>query len=446
MTLAYELALLGEPTTDQAKQVEEAVADMVALFNLRLGHEVSWSVRPRKFAPNQKRAAAAAFFGGVGVSAGATASLINEAIPLIPIVSDIRNTSSELPSQFRMMNALAYADVGPKRVASALLECAGLLPHQRRVFVSYRREEAKAAALQLFDALSARHYDVFLDTRGVPPGEAFQSVLWHRLCESDVLIMLDTAGYFASRWTSAEFGRALAKGISVLRIGWPGVSRSARTATASGIELLDSEVGATDGLIAPEAIERICVQLEVVRSESVAVRRLNLVSKLGYGVRSIGGTVAGVGIGSGAYLRLPDGKLVVAYPSVGVPTAETLHEARLFSPDADVAVIYDHIGISEKWLQHLNWLGDNITMPRWVKVTEASWDLADGPVPNPVCRSRADRDGDTRMCRGVGRASGNYSDGMGDLPGPWRELREVNRPIPERILRGNLSRRKQTFR
>jgi hypothetical protein len=100
-----------------------------------------------------------------------------------------------------------------------LLECVGLLPRQRRVFVSYRRDEARQAALQMFDALSSRHFYVFLDTHGITPAEDFQAMLWHRLCDSDVLLMLDTPNYFEGRWTSAEFGRALAKGISVLRIG-----------------------------------------------------------------------------------------------------------------------------------------------------------------------------------------------------------------------------------
>jgi TIR domain len=69
---------------------------------------------------------------------------------------------------------------------------------------------------------SARLFDVFLDTHGIAPAEDFQTMLWHRLCDSDVLVMLDTPNYFGSRWTSAEFGRALAKGIAVLRVGWPG--------------------------------------------------------------------------------------------------------------------------------------------------------------------------------------------------------------------------------
>ena len=87
-----------------------------------------------------------------------------------------------------------------------------------------------------FNSLSARVFDVFLDTHAIAPGEDFQAVLWHRLCDSDVLIMLDTAGYFEKRWTKAEYGRALAKGISVLRVGWPVINRSRYAGTSSRMD------------------------------------------------------------------------------------------------------------------------------------------------------------------------------------------------------------------
>lgn len=172
----------------------------------------------------------------------------------------------------RPLNCLAYQVDGPQRVATALLECAGLLPRQRRVFVSYRRNESREAALQLFDVLSARHFDVFLDTHGIGPAEDFQAMLWHRLCDSDVLVMLDTPGYFESRWTSAEFGRALAKGISVLRVGWPNSTASARISTASRLDLDVSDIDAGTGRLTDDVVTRICFQIEALRSQSHAVR------------------------------------------------------------------------------------------------------------------------------------------------------------------------------
>jgi hypothetical protein len=105
---------------------------------------------------------------------------------------------------------MAFGTAGPKleALAAALLECVGLLRPQRRVFISYRRVESANAALQLHEALGSRGFDVFLDTYDVRPAEDFQAIVWHRLCDSDVMVMLDTPGYFGSRWTAAEIGRA----------------------------------------------------------------------------------------------------------------------------------------------------------------------------------------------------------------------------------------------
>jgi hypothetical protein len=136
-------------------------------------------------------------------------------------------------------------------------------------------------------------------------------------------------------------------------------------------------VSANDGTIAPSAIDRIAQQLELVRSKSIAVRRLNLLSKLAGAVQLVGGTLLGVGAGNGIHFLLPSGKSVVAYPAVGVPTSQTLHEASLVASSSDVVVIYDHVGINPHWLNHLDWLGSHITAPRWIRVTEAAWDLPD---------------------------------------------------------------------
>lgn len=163
--------------------------------------------------------------------------MLRSDIPVLPVASTEGRFEIEIPRQLRALNGLNYSTEGALRISTALLEGVGLLPRQRRVFVSYRRSEARGAALQLFDALSSRLFDVFLDTHGIPPAEDFQAALWHRVCDSDVLVMLDTPGYFESRWTSAEFGRALSKLISVLRVGWPNVTPSHRSQDSSNLDV-----------------------------------------------------------------------------------------------------------------------------------------------------------------------------------------------------------------
>ncbi len=376
MSFLYELAVLGAPSDEQVREVERLVAGAVGNFGLQLGSDVAWQVCPEKFRPDQQHAAAAVFFGGDQAPQANLQELLRDAVPILPVVSHEAQLEAEIPAFLRPLNYLPYG-AGAQRVATALLECVGLLPRQRRVFVSYRRDEARQAALQLFDALSSRLFDVFLDTHGIAPGEDFQSILWHRLCDCDVLIMLDTSSYFASRWTNAEFGRALAKGISVLSIGWPDVDPSPRTATATRIELRHRDVDMSNGRLTDDAIARIALGVEAKRSQSHAVRSLNLMSCLQKEVEKIGGCILGVGINKAVYIRLADGKDLVVYPTVGVPTSRSLHDAAVNAPGRSVAVVYDPVGLHPNWLAHLDWLGSQIPAPRWVKATEAAWQFAD---------------------------------------------------------------------
>jgi hypothetical protein len=373
----YELALLGEPSAAQVDELAEHVQRMLQPFGLTLGDEVLWHVQPEAFRPDQERSSAAIFFGGPLARLTDVAQVLRSGIPIVPVVSSLRLVGQEIPEALRSLNCLALNEASMSRVAATTLECCGLLPRQRRVFLSYRRDEARQAALQLFDALTLRQFDVFLDTHGVPPAEDFQAVLWHRLCDADVLVMLDTATYFDSRWTSAEFGRALAKGVAVLRVGWPDATPSIRTATASRAELLPGELDLQSGKISDDAAKRICDQIEQVRSQSLAVRRLNLVSNVRIGVEKIGGSFLGTGQHGAIHVQLPDGRPITIFTTLGVPTSAALHDASINSLGGEVGVVYDAIGLLPAWQQHLDWLGTQVTVTKWLKVAEISWLLAD---------------------------------------------------------------------
>ena len=380
MSVLYEFAILGAPSDAQVEELQAIVSQSIAPFGLRLGHEIAWSDRSANFTPDQHKASVAVFFGGNDAPEANLAELMRRAVPVIPVVSRPSKVGEEIPGILQTLNCLDYSQGGMQRVATALLECVGLLPRQRRIFLSYRREEATQVALQLFEALSARLFDVFLDTHKIGVAEDFQAMLWHNLCDTDVLVMLDTPTYFDSRWTAAEFGRALAKGVSVLRIGWPDCTPSERTKTANSIELAREEIDKDTGKLVDKLIDRICLRLEAVRVESHAVRNVNLVSNLRIAIEQIHGKFIGVGTHNAVLIILPDGSEVVVYPSVGVPTSTTLHDASTNSPNQSVAVIYDHIGLHPRWLAHLDWLGSHVSSAHWVKSSEAAWQFADWSV------------------------------------------------------------------
>jgi hypothetical protein len=371
----YKIAILGRPSAAQLKTFGRLVKTTETRFKLRSGRDIEVVVNPLVFRPESNCASAAIFFGGRrSAEIDVTGTLNVATTPVLPVATRAGSVAKEIPASLAGLNCVFYKEDGPERVFSALLECLGLLPRQRRVFLSYRRSEATAVAIQLFAELSARHYEVFLDTHRIGAGVNFQESLWHNLCDVDVLVMLDTPTYFESRWTAAEFGRALAKGIGVLRVKWPDFDASRVSGTSSLVELKEAEFR-SDGSVSDPALLRICHELEDFRSLAHATRHQSLVSAVQDAVVRVGGRVNGVDAHRAMQVTLRSGRQVVVQPVLGVPTSVTLHQALERAGSVESAIVFDHLGIMPSWLAHMDWLKTSVTGTRWIRTAEAAWDF-----------------------------------------------------------------------
>ncbi len=372
----YQCLLLGAPSEDQAAAFTATFDECLGQFGLQRGRDYSVS-GGITVDFSDTTATVAVFFGADGAEYPEAAQLIRLGVPVVPIVNSAARVNAELPVALRNINAMFHdaADTHMRRVVTAALQCLGLLPAQRRVFVSYRREESADVALQLYQELSARHFDVFLDTHSVSVAADFQAALWHRLCDSDVLVMLDTPGYFKSRWTSVEWGRAIAKHISMLQLVWPGHAPERESHLATSKKLTEADFNGSR--LTPDVVADVALELERVRSVSVALRHSNMVGTLRTAVEDLGGSVEGVGQKRSVILKLPSGNPLVVYPVVGVPTSLDVHDCIDLSDSRASAVIYDHLGISKEWCRHLDWLATRVSTVKWVRSREADWQLAD---------------------------------------------------------------------
>lgn len=372
----YQCLLLGSPTETQIAAFSATFGDCLNLFGLQRDRDFT-ICRGITADFSETTATVAIFFGADGAACPEAPRLSKLGVPIVPIVSSAARVSAELPAELRPINAMFHdaADASLRRVVTAALQCLGLLPAQRRVFVSYRREESADVALQLYEALSSRHFDVFLDTHSVSVAADFQAALWHRLCDSDVLVMLDTPGYFTSRWTTAEWGRAIAKHISMLQLVWPGHTPVRESHLATSKKLTETDFNGTR--LHPAVVADVALELERVRSVSVALRHSNMVGTLRTAVEDLGGRVEGVGQKRSVILKLPSGNSLVAYPVVGVPTSVDVHDCIDLSDSRAAAVVYDHLGISQEWQRHLEWLAVRVGDVKWLRSREADWQLAD---------------------------------------------------------------------
>src|SRR5215471_13927968 len=351
----YQIGILGSPQAAHQAALRQSIQEMIHPFGLSIGDGLDVLDPAACLTREPKAAFSAVFFGGPPFdqdSLQALTTLVHGNHPVIPLVEDLRTFSSNVPSILRSANGMALATAGTnlEALAAALLECVGLLRRQRRVFISYRRIESANAALQLHDALGSRGFDVFLDTYDVRPADDFQAIVWHRLCDSDVMVMLDTPGYFGSRWTAAEIGRALAKKIAVLGVVWPDHQPERVSQLREPIFLQNADLQGRDGPLTAPVVERILSTVERLRSRSLAIRHAAIAGALRSATEEIGGSVVAIGAHRGMKIVLADGRTLCAFPAVGVPTAEHFHDAAenikllgLSTTSAPV-LVYDHVG------------------------------------------------------------------------------------------------------
>lgn len=299
----------------------------------------------------------------------ALVDVLKDSAVVLPVVEDIASFSVNVPIQLRHINGVQIDPDDPKfeRDVGTIIENFRLLRKDRRLFISYKRDDSRRIALQLYEALDARGFDVFLDTHGVPPGADFQAVLWHRLADSDVVVLLDTPNFFESRWAREELTRANATSIQVLHLLWPGRSPPAEAALSSFLALeeedfCESNFGG-DGVLLDNVVKRIFVEVEALRARALASRHRYLVDAFCDEARRLGVEVD-VQPSRHIVFRGTENEGFVM-PLVGVPSARRLHEVydALFKEESTKVVwaLFDNRGLLSSTIDHLSWL--NISLP-----------------------------------------------------------------------------------
>jgi hypothetical protein len=319
--------------------------------------------------------------------------LVADGVLIIPIVTDTTTFSTSVPPQIATLNGISFADCGTEfeRLAARVLEGFGLLREKRRLFISYRRVETSSVAAQLYEALDAAGFDVFLDTHGVlRPGEPFQDILWHRLADTDVALILDSPGFLASRWTEEELARANTSNIQILQLLWPGQTEGATAAFSTFYPLTPDEFAGTDTLgaaarLVDPCVGRIVDAVEGLRARAIGARLAFLVREFALEARRAGLSVhttlerALVVSGSSA-------DRVLVLPAIGVPDAERYENlVELQNRELSTGrtyllppiLLYDQTGIRTRWLQHLSWLNGNLACARSVSLIDAKHWLSD---------------------------------------------------------------------
>jgi len=382
MITKYQLILIGN-NNDLRVSIIDTFKKRVQ--NLGLDENALSILDEKTFGSEYKRNAptTALYFGGDNTSFP-DLSILNDLLSsssfVLPVVNNLAYFTSLVPKQLHPINGFELqSERQVESLVGNILECLGLLRLARRLFISYKRNESRSVAIQLFEQLEQAGFDVFLDTHSVRPGDTFQDELWHRLVDTDVVVLLNTPGFLESEWTTEEVAKASAMSIGILQLVWPGHSpeRMSELSQLFYLKEADFEDKVFSGAkihLMDSANTKIIEQVESLRARSLAARQDNIISEFLSTAKSLN-VAANLQPEKFITVETTDGKEMVLIPTIGVPHAFTYNQSEELikrireHKSPKVFLLYDHRNIREKWLNHLTWLDGYLPVSS-LKITE----------------------------------------------------------------------------
>lgn len=371
MNYKYQLILLGSETL-----VRQAIIDQIntEISNLGLPIDILKIIEPknldRDYTGNQPTFAI--YFcpiDGEFLDLEETEKLLLDGTMILPVV--FNSYSDDIPSILSKQNAIKFEWDEINRIANITLEAFDLLRKTRKVFISYKRTESTSVAIQLYEALEAYNFDVFLDTHSIGKGESFQEELWHRMTDCDVVVLLNTPKFLESHWCKEEFAEAATKQIGLIQLVWPehkikeieDFSYISYPIQLSEKEFIGGIYNDPDkSKLNPDFINIILREVESVRARNLAARQDSLITNFRTIAAKYGRNVT---VQPEKFLteNHPNGTMYIYIPTIGIPqsTSHQAAELRKVAGQSNVSIrlIYDDLKIRKNWLKHLDWLNDN---------------------------------------------------------------------------------------
>lgn len=286
----------------------------------------------------------------------------------------------ETPECIHQMNGHQYQVQELDRYVNCALESLMLLRKTRKVFISYRRTDSTAVANQLFDVLTRRNFDVFLDSYVIRGADNFQEELFHRMSDCDVLVQLNTNDFKNSKWCRAEVEMANMKQIGLIEVIWPN-SRLERWSELCYPYHLKAEdfrrkrYKNNKSVLKNSVLNAIARDVESVRARNLAARQDNIAGEFVKEAQKMGRTVV-----QELYylLEKTEEGMRLYLPAVGIPSAFDYYESLDFkkllqNQDLEIYLLYDELRIREKWIKHLDWLDSSLEVKSIKKKDFATW-------------------------------------------------------------------------
>ena len=276
MVTAYRIVLIHQGRHASAQALETAVHHAVSDFR-----DISELLEFSSTLSDEPTPQVVAYLASAsGKSSRAVNEVIDAAldrdVSILPIASPDGpgDITWQLPDRIAHLNAASWAGDGTQ-VATMLLAMLGLVEKERKVFISYRRSETSALAVQIHTELAQRRFDVFLDRFAVEPGVDFQPRLYEELGDKAFVLLLESPELRHSRWVRDEIAYAQSRRIEFLALTLPGMVSSELVSTIDDAFRLrlDASDLSDDGTLSPDGLAVVLDKIELGHARALRRRR-----------------------------------------------------------------------------------------------------------------------------------------------------------------------------
>jgi len=147
---------------------------------------------------------------------------INSGIFIIPVIDKQEDFNQSIPDILKNINTFYWMEKAfpEKRLVRKIFENLGINEKERRVFISYRRNDGLGMADQILDRLSRQRFNVFLDKYDVEVGHNIEQEIYESIEDKAFIVVIESPDAHNSQWISKEIIYALTHEIPVFLLSW----------------------------------------------------------------------------------------------------------------------------------------------------------------------------------------------------------------------------------
>lgn len=276
-------------------------------------------------------------------------------LQVLPVIKDVKNCGKFIPEKIKSTNALEMKDSNSiEKLKNFVLRYFGLLDVNRKIFISYKRDDCEGLAQKLFEELGKKNFVPFLDSYVIEPGVDFQEHLKHELADSELMIFINSKNYGSSEWCKEELTTASEMQVGIVQLCFDESSKVDESAISHIVSLgnmREKDNGYED------EIPHIIDEIEGYRAMGYELRRKSLVTLMRDKYRDVDFDVCENG------LLVSSEAKCAAYLMNRVPSSYDLQRAEnimqkkdMKIADYDKMVVYYGLYCRPDITQHHDWL------------------------------------------------------------------------------------------